>query len=433
MTSYTALHYLIMPLILFRLFWRGFKAPAYRERWWERFGFGGALAPEGSRIWIHAVSVGEVQAAVPIVHALRARYPRTHILITTTTPTGAAHVAGALGATVAHRYVPYDLPGCVRRFLTRVTPTLVLILETELWPNILHACRERSIPVLLVNARLSAKSARNYQRAGKTTRKMLANISAIAAQGRDDADRLIALGADPGDVQVTGSVKFDMEPRPDTREKGRIMRKYWGADRPVWIAASTHEGEEEQILDILSEVRKSIPDCLLILAPRHPERFPKAQALARRHGYDTVLRSSLPEAGAVDSHAGADVLIGDTMGELPVLYAASDVAFVGGSLVRVGGHNMLEPAVLGIPALFGPHVFNFMEIAQNLCDHGGARQVQTGQELAGILVMLLQDTNARGDMGEKAEAFVQGNRGALDRIMALVADRYSPGNSHGKG
>nr|VFK12577.1 MAG: 3-deoxy-D-manno-octulosonic-acid transferase [Candidatus Kentron sp. LPFa] len=431
MTSYSILHYLLMPLVLARLFWRGIKAPAYRERWRERFGFGSFLAPGEPRIWIHAVSVGEAQAAAPIVRALRARYPNTRILVTTTTPTGATHVTATLGATVEHRYIPYDLPDCVGRFLARVSPSLLLIMETELWPNILHACRKRSVPVLLANARLSARSARAYGRVGRATRVMLANISMIAAQHREDAERFIALGADPERVQVTGSIKFDIDPSPDAREEGRIMRRYWGADRPVWIAASTHEGEEERILDAFSAMRAAIPHCLLILVPRHPERFSKVDALARRRGYRTLLRSrlledapSFPEPNASVDHAEIDVFIGDTMGELPLLYAAADVAFVGGSLVSVGGHNMLEPAALGIPILFGPHVFNFMEIARNLCENGGAKQVETETALSSALAALLRDADARHDMGRKAEAFVQGNRGALDKVMGLVADLY---------
>nr|VFJ97333.1 MAG: 3-deoxy-D-manno-octulosonic-acid transferase [Candidatus Kentron sp. LFY] len=431
MTSYSIVHYLIMPLVLFRLFWRGLDAPAYRERWPERFGFGKPLPPGESRIWVHAVSVGEVQAAVPIVHALRARYPKAAILVTTTTPTGAARVAGALG-TVEHRYVPYDLPGCVRRFLDRADPSLAVILETELWPNLLAACRGRSIPVLLVNARLSARSARGYGRVARTTRGMLTSLSAIAAQGHHDARRLIALGADPRGVEVTGSVKFDIELHPGTRQAGRTMRKYWGVDRLVWIAASTHEGEEEQVLDAFRWLRESVPEALLILVPRHPERFARVDALVRRRGYDAVLRSRLANtdtAPPADFRIDADVIIGDTMGELPVLYAASDVAFVGGSLVPVGGHNMLEPAALGIPVLFGPHVFNFKEIAENLCRCGGAVQVWDNRELSERLATLLRDAHARHDMGKKAEVFVRENRGALDRIMALVGTLYHAGGS----
>nr|VFK43156.1 MAG: 3-deoxy-D-manno-octulosonic-acid transferase [Candidatus Kentron sp. TC] len=426
MTIYSILHYLIMPLVLLRLFWRGFEAPAYRERWRERFGFGEFLAPGASRIWIHAVSVGEAQAAVPIARALRSRYPNTHILVTTTTPTGAAHVARALGDAVEHRYAPYDLPDCVGRFLERASPSLLLIMETELWPNILRACRERSAPVLLINGRLSARSARAYGRVGRTTRKMLANISVIAAQNRADAERFITLGAEPHGVRVTGSVKFDIDPSPHAREEGRILRECWGGSRPVWIAASTHEGEEERILRVFSSVRGAIPDCLLILVPRHPERFAKVKAQVRRRGYRVLSRSRLLGDGpsSSDSHARIDVFIGDTMGELPMFYAASDVAFVGGSLVSVGGHNMLEPAALGIPILFGPHVFNFREIAHNLRENGGAKQVETETDLSTVLVALLRDAGARRDMGQRAEAFVQGNRGALDEVMDLVAGVY---------
>ncbi|NNJ84729.1 MAG: 3-deoxy-D-manno-octulosonic acid transferase, partial [Gammaproteobacteria bacterium] len=453
LSLYSILHYLLIPFVLFRLFWRGFKAPAYWERWPERFGFGRPVDAPEPRIWIHAVSVGEVQAAVPLVHALFARYPGAHIVVTTTTPTGAARVADAFGATVEHRYLPYDLPDCVRRFLDRVTPSLAGILETELWPNILHACRGRAIPILLVNARLSEKSARAYRRIGGITRNMLADISGIAAQERADADRLIALGADPHRVRVTGSIKFDIKLRASLREEGQVIRRYWGMNRSVWIVASTHEGEEEQILDAFGVVRKSVPDCLLVLVPRHPERFAKVDALVRRRGYNTLLRSKLFLSGDSDKplvlhedhdhapHAASgfsdnthaeikdanidariDVFIGDTMGELPMLYAASDVAFVGGSLVPVGGHNMLEPAALGLPILFGPHVFNFAQIAHNLREQGAAKQVENKTELATATVMFLEDANLRHGMGEKARLFVEDNRGALERVMVLISD-----------
>nr|VFJ53697.1 MAG: 3-deoxy-D-manno-octulosonic-acid transferase [Candidatus Kentron sp. DK]VFJ57442.1 MAG: 3-deoxy-D-manno-octulosonic-acid transferase [Candidatus Kentron sp. DK] len=432
LSIYSALHYLIMPLVLLRLLWRGIAAPAYRERWPERFGFRANAAPAADsgapRIWIHAVSVGEVQAAVPLARALSSRYPEARILLTTTTPTGAARVAAAFGESVEHRYLPYDLPGSIRRFLDGAAPSLALFMETELWPNVLAACRRRAIPVLLVNARLSGKSARGYRRVAGITRRMLQNLSLIAAQGRADAERFIALGADPDRVRVTGSIKFDIELPANLREKGKSMRTYWGENRNVWIAASTHEGEEEPILDVFREIRKKIPDSLLILAARHPERFARTDALARRRGYRTFPRSRLPSPeesaqGRVDTAIdgrGIDVLIGDTMGELPLLYAAADVAFVGGSLISVGGHNMLEPAALGVPILFGPHVFNFHAIAGNLEQQGAARRVQNKTELAKAVIMLFRDDNLRRGMGKKGRTFVEDNRGALEQVMALV-------------
>jgi len=437
---YSIFHYLLMPFVLIRLFWQGLIAPGYRERWLERFGFGKPVAPTTPRIWIHAVSVGEVQAAVPLVHALHIRYPGAHVLVTTTTPTGAARVADAFGTAVEHRYAPYDLPDCIKRFFDRVSPSLVIILETELWPNILHICHRRSIPVLLVNARLSAKSARAYRRVSSITARMLENISAIAVQGRADADRLIALGADPAKVQVTGSVKFDVKLRASLREESQVMRRCWGVNRAVWIAASTHEGEEEQILDAFQKVRQSISDALLVLVPRHPERFAKVTALVRGRGYNTLLRSRLLQAGNIYSEvleestvssdpptnpcADVDVFIGDTMGELPMLYAASDLAFVGGSLVPVGGHNMLEPAALGIPILFGPHNFNFMQIAHNLRENDAARQVENETKLAEMVITFLQDANLRHGTGEKAKAFVDDNRGAVEKVISLISDFY---------
>jgi len=414
---YSLLHYAVLPGVLVRLALRGLRNRGYWERWDERFGFAPALTEGGTRIWVHAVSVGEVQASLPLVRALREGYADARILVTTTTPTGSERVMQALGGEVAHRYVPYDLPGAVRRFLDRVRPDLVVLMETELWPNILHQCGERGIPVVLVNARLSERSARGYARFGVFTRGMLQHVTAIAAQSEEDARRFASLGADPARMRVTGSVKFDVRVAASVVEEAQVMRRCWGVARGVWIAASTHEGEDEQILAAYARVIRVIPDCMLVLVPRHPERFSRAAALCRRRGYRTVLRTRAPA-----SCADADVFIGDTMGELPVFYAASDIAFVGGSLVQVGGHNMLEPAALGIPVLMGPHVFNFCEISGHLCEAGAARMVRDADELGDAVVEFLSDADLRHSAGECGRAFVGRNRGALERVMRLVGE-----------
>ena len=412
---YSVLLYLIVPFAVLHLVWRGFKNRDYWERWRERFGYVTPLPFAERTIWIHAVSVGEVQAAAPLVRALRDRYPRAGILVTTTTPTGCERVAQAFGGAVEHRYIPYDLPDCIHRFLDRIRPSIVVIFETELWPNILRMCRKRSIPVLLANLRLSERSAAGYRWAGKIMRDMLSDVSAVAAQSRGDADRLIALGAPPERIRITGSVKFDVKLRASLQEEGQVLRRHWGVDRGVWIAASTHEGEDEQVLDAFARVLGSNPECLLVLVPRHPERFSRVAALARKRGYSTALRSEMP-----DTCATVDVFIGDTMGELPVFYAGADVAFVGGSLVPVGGHNMLEPAALGVPIVVGPHVFNFTDIARRLRNDEALRQIRDAKELGEVVVEFLQDANLRHNMGERAKAFVEGNRGALDQVMELV-------------
>lgn len=413
---YSLVHYLLMPGALLRLAWRATTNRSYRDRWWERFGFSPEIEDAERSIWVHAVSVGEVQAALPLVHALRERAPKLPIVVTTSTPTGRDRVLRALGTQVTHRYAPYDLPGSVRRFLDRARPQIAIIMETEIWPNILHQCRRRSIPVVLANARLSMRSASAYRRIARIVRRTLMDATAIAAQSRDDADRLIELGAPSERVHVTGSVKFDVRLPPSLTEEAQVLRRQWGVERSVWVAASTHEGEETQVLDAFHRVLSMIPDCLLVLVPRHPERFGAVSSLCRRRGYTTVRRSR--SSGPCDR---VDVFVGDTMGELPLFYAAADIAYVGGSLVAIGGHNMLEPAALGRPIVFGPHIFNFSEIGWRLLAEGAARQVQDWRGLADVVVSFLGDANLRHFTGEKGREFVERNRGALDRLLDTVS------------
>ena len=410
---YSLFYYLALPAIMLRLVWRGRNNRGYWQGWTQRFGYTRPLP--GHPVWVHAVSVGEVQAALPFIRALKARSPALSVLVTTTTPTGAAHVQQSLGGEVAHRYLPFDLPGAVARFLDRTNPHLLVIMETELWPNIIAQCRQRSIPVILANARLSERSAAGYRRFGKLARNMLAQVTAVAAQTSDDARRFIELGARQERVRITGSVKFDLKLSASTREEGQAIRRCWGVERAVWIAASTHEGEEEQVLDAFSLVLRSVNDCLLVIVPRHPERFSKVAALCRKRGFHTVRRSEHPS-----TCAGVDVFVGDTMGELPVFYAGADVAFVGGSLSPIGGHNMLEAAALGIPVAMGPHVFNFADISRRLCEAGAAREVADGRALADTVTEWLRDANLRHSVGEQGRLFVRQNRGALERLVEIV-------------
>ncbi len=412
--AYTALHLLALPLILARLAWRARANRQYLRDVGQRFGLG---APRFDRppIWIHAVSVGEAQAAVPLARALAERHPGCPLLVTTTTPTGRDRVRQALGDTVAHCYLPYDLPPLVGHVLDRVRPRALLVMETELWPNLFAGCRARGIPVVLLNVRLSARSAKGYRAVSALTREMLACVSAIAAQSQADATRMLALGAAPDSVHVTGSVKFDLHLPASLREEAQVLRRRFGSQRSVFIAASTHEGEDARVLDAYARVLDRIPQCLLLLVPRHPERFAAAAALCRRRGYATALRSRTPA-----SFDGVDVYVGDSMGELPLLYAASDVAFVGGSLVPTGGHNLLEPAALGLPVLFGPHVFNFAEISARLLDAGAAWQVADERELGERALTLLSDANLRHNAGDRGRQFVERNRGARDRMMTLI-------------
>lgn len=418
---YSALHYLVLPFIFLRLAWRGHRDPGYWERWGERFGRVPALPGDQRTVWIHAVSVGEVQAAVPLVRALRSGDRDLRIVVTTTTPTGQQRVRQALGNSVLHRYAPYDLPASVRRFLARVHPQLVIIMETELWPNILHQCSRQRIPVLLANARLSERSAASYRRVARTARQMLASVSGIAAQTRQDAARLVSLGARPDRVRVTGNTKFDVRLPASLAEEAQVLRRCFGVDRGVWIAASTHDGEEQQVLQAFETVRQALPDSLLVLVPRHPDRAASVAALAKKYGHVTLTRSESP-ATCVD----ASVFIGDTLGELPLFYAASDVAFVGGSLVPEGGHNMLEPAALGIPVLFGPYVHDVVEISERLTQAGAGRKVENKDELAAAVVEYMQDANLRHVAGQRGREFVEKNRGALTLVMELVDELMAP-------
>jgi 3-deoxy-D-manno-octulosonic-acid transferase len=412
---YTVLHLLAMPLILVRLVWRARLNRDYLDCLHQRFGFGAPDPRARAPIWIHAVSVGEAQAAVPVARALVERHPQHPLLFTTTTPTGRDRVRQALGGTVEHRYVPYDLPWLVGRFLDRVRPRAVIVMETELWPNLFAACAARGIPLVLANVRLSERSARGYRRVGALSAGMLACVNAIAAQSQADAARILALGADPAAVQVTGSIKFDLHLPASLREQAQVLRRKFGAERSVFIAASTHEGEDVQVFDAFARILRAIPRCLLVLVPRHPERFAAAAALSRKRGYATATRSRPP--GRYDD---IDVFVGDSMGELPLFYAASDVAFVGGSLVPTGGHNMLEPAALGLPVLFGPHVFNFSEISRMLLHVGAAWQVADARALGERALALLEDANLRHNVGDRGRQFVERNRGALERLMTII-------------
>jgi 3-deoxy-D-manno-octulosonic-acid transferase len=414
---YTALLYLLTPFVLLRLAWRGLRAPAYWQRWGERFGCYDGLDLHAA-IWIHAVSVGEVVAAEPLVRALRLAQPHAPLLITTMTPTGSEQVQRLFHGEVQHVYVPYDLPIAVRHFLERARPRLALIMETELWPNLFHGCRTRGIPVIVANARLSDRSAVGYARFARLTRATLRDVSVIAAQSAADAERfqqLLGFAVKIPLVEITGSIKFDMRLPASLREQAEVLRRDLGVERPVWIAASTHEGEEELVLDAFAQVRVQLANALLLLVPRHPERFARVAVLCEKRGLPLVLRSShlpcLPDTA---------VFLGDSMGELPLFYAAADLAFIGGSLVSTGGHNPLEAAALGVPLLFGPQMFNFAEISQLLLRENAALQVRDTQALADSVVLLLRDTERRHALGENGRRVVEANRGALERLMKIV-------------
>lgn len=410
---YTLLLHLALPLIALRLALRARKAPAYARRVRERFSFGlPAMRPGG--IWVHAVSVGESIAAAPMIRALQAHYPDLPITVTCMTPTGSERIQALFGDSVQHCYLPYDLPWAASRFLKRMQPRLAVVMETELWPNHIHQCAKRGIPVALANARLSQRSARGYARLRKLTAPMLAELSLIAVQTQAEAERFLDLGARPNCVEVTGSIKFDLKIDAELPRRASELRHQWQAERrPLWIAASTHAGEDEIILAAHRQLLLARPDALLILVPRHPERFNAVHELCLNLGLTTRRRSS---GEAVQ--AGDQVLLGDTMGELLFLYALADVAFVGGSLVANGGHNLLEPAALGKPVLSGPHLFNFLEIAAQLREAGALGEVQDATDLADEVEALWREPDRAERMREAGLQVLRANQGALDRLLA---------------
>ena len=404
-----------MPVILLRLLWRGLRSRGYWRRWPERFGIFPQRA--SNSIWLHAVSVGETVAATPLIEALLKRYPKQTIVVTTTTPTGSDRVIAAFGNRVLHVYAPYDSPGAVKRFLRRANPTLAIVMETELWPNLFFFCHQRNIPLIVANARLSERSLRGYLRFSSLLAQTLKCVRVIAAQTQADAERFRQLGADEKQLRVMGNIKFDLRLPENLQERAAALRQSWGTDRPVWIAASTREGEEAIILDAFDRVRSKVPNALLVLVPRHPERFRLAVELSQKRGFNVAQRSQQAML-----ELGTNVFIGDTMGELLLLYAASDVAFVGGSLVPVGGHNVLEPAALGLPILVGPHTFNFDAVTAQLINAGSAQRVDGAQDLGDRLISLLRDVAHSKQVGEPGRRLIEANRGAMERLLLLIEE-----------
>lgn len=417
---YTTLLYLIQPLIWVRLWVRGAKAPAYRKRWGERYGFYRHPLKAGG-IMLHSVSVGETLAAIPLVRALRHRYPDLPITVTTMTPTGSERVLSAFGGDVQHVYLPYDLPDALNRFLDKVDPKLVLIMETELWPNLISALHKRKIPLIIANARLSARSAAGYAKLGKFIQTLLRRITLIAAQNAEDSERFITLGAKRSQIKVTGSLKFDISVTPQLASRAVALRRQWAPHRPVWIATSTHEGEEAIMLAAHQALLKQFPDLLLILVPRHPERFPDAIKMVRDAGLSYTTRSS----GEVPS-ASTQVVVGDTMGELMLLYGIADLAFVGGSLVERGGHNPLEAAAHAVPVLMGPHTFNFKDICARLAQADGLITVTDVDSLTKEISSLLTDEDYRNFYGRHAVEVLHQNQGALQLLLQLLEPYLPP-------
>ena len=417
---YTLLLYLVMPLVLLHLLWRGLRDNAYLKRWPERFGLFDPPGRTGG-IVVHAASVGEVNVASALVRSLSRRFPDFPVYLTTFTPTGSDRVKSLFRNDVFHVYAPLDLPGAVKRFYNRVQPRLLIIMETEIWPNLYFEASSRNIPIMIANARISEQSFGTYRRLRRMTAAALNQVSRIAAKSRVDAERLIDIGADEQRIEVTGNLKFDVALPPSLLEQGETIRMAWGADRLVLLAGSTHEGDEGPLLKAFSRLLKQFPQALLVLVPRHPERFTRVAQAARAAGLKVSLRS-----GGISCPSSTQCFVIDAMGELLQFYAACDVAFVGGSLDRIGGHNVLEPAALSRPVLVGPHTFNFEGITEQLVAAGAAVRVANALELEEEAARLFSRPELRDQMGLTGLSLVKSGQGALQRTLEIVEELITP-------
>lgn len=422
-TAYTLLLWLLLPYIFLRLLWRARRQPEYLRHVGERFGFH-TLKNDQPLIWLHAVSVGETRATQQLVTRLREAYPGHRILLTHTTPTGRAAGKQLYGDDVLRAYLPYDYPFAVRRFLRHFGPQLGILMETEIWFNLIHVCHEESVPLLLLNARMSEKSAQGYARFAALTRNALGELAAVAAQTGEDAQRLVRLGA--RDVTVTGNLKFDIEPPPAMLELGRQLRVRFGEARRVFLAASTREGEEALLLDAPGSLlpsplagERGVDRLLLVIVPRHPQRFDEVARLLEQRGIAFRRRS---EGGQVD--AQTQVVLGDSMGEMFAYYAAADLAFIGGSLLPYGAQNLIESCAAGTPVLIGPHTYNFAEATRMALAAGAAVQVRDAKELAGEMRRLFEDEEALAKMRRQCAGFVEANRGATGKTLQIIIDTY---------
>lgn len=430
---YRALWWIVAPLAVLRLMIRSRRERGYREHIGERFGFASGRLPEDDAplIWVHAVSVGETRAAQPLIAALMQARPDARILVTHMTPSGRATSVELFGDRVLRCYLPYDLPHAVRRFLRTWRPSLGIVMETEVWPTLIDECRVADVPLVLTNARMSARSFKRAVRFGVAAREVFGGFTRVLAQSPSDAERLTALGA--RNVVVLGNLKFDMATPPDIVARGRAWRAAIGS-RPVWVAASTREGEEALVLDAFAAL--ALDGALLILVPRHPQRFDEVAALVERRGLRAMRRSAwggaAQAAAAAASVAGeplprdVKVLLGDSMGELGAYYAASDIAFIGGSLLPLGGQNLIEACAVGVPVLIGPHVFNFTQATADAVAAGAAVQVADPADLARVLGELFADKSRRVAMSAAASAFAARHRGATGRTVDVLSALLAP-------
>ena len=417
---YTLFFYLVTPLILVYLGYRAFRSSDYRGRIGERFGLINFDITKPV-ILIHSVSVGETIAATPLIKKLLSKYPDHQLVVTTSTPTGSVTVKKAFGDAVSHCYLPLDLPGSMQRFLTKLKPQLCIIMETELWPNMLHQLHQAEVPTLLANARMSAKSATGYQsKAAPLMQEMLSNLTQVSAQFESDGQRFIELGLAPEKLAISGSIKFDLLISPQLIAQQTELKHQWAPHRPVWIAGSTHPDEDQQVLQTHQQLLQQHPDLLLIIVPRHPERFEGVAQLCHSMAFEFIKRSSgqAPESTT-------QIVVGDTMGELLLMCGIADVAFIGGSLIERGGHNPLEPAALGKPVVMGQHVFNFSDICDKLIATNGLTLVSDQAQLTQHVLGLFDDRTTMLTMGHNGQKFVKSNQGTINRLLDWVENHLS--------
>lgn len=415
---YNLFWYLILPFVIFRLLWKSRKNSAYRARIAERLGFYN-FPPQKDTIWVHAVSVGESISAIPLIKELLAAYPKNTLVVTTMTPTGAERIQKVFGTEVLQLYVPYDIASAVKRFLRHLNPKILVLMETELWPNILYYTARQNIPIIIANARLSEKSFTNYKKVRHFTQSILNCITTVAAQSKIDMERFLDLGLDPKKMLLAGNVKFDIKLPDDIFSRTKQLRSSLGIDRPIWVAASTHPGEEEKVLAAAKLVIKARPETLLILVPRHPERFSEVYEMCKTRGFNVIRYSENKECSSA-----TNILLGDVMGQLLLFYAVSDVAFVGGSLVPWGGHNLLEPAALAKPILSGPYLSAFSEISELFTDAGALIKVADEKALADNLIKLFGDKILQEKLGTRALDVVEKHRGATKKILEVIRRLY---------
>lgn len=415
---YTFFLYLLIPCLIIRLYWKGRRLPQYRQRIAERFQLG-VIEPPEVDVWIHAVSLGEIVAVTPVIDALLERKYR--IMVTTMTPTGSEQVRKRFGQRVAHQYLPYDLPWALRRFFKRINARIGIIMETELWPNVIFEAKRRRLPVLLANARLSDGAFKSYQKARFFFKPILQQFTEIMAQSEEDAKRYITLGAPVQQVSILGNLKFDLQTTIPSGKSFSQFKEMWGKERVVLIAASTHDNEEEQLLTRLAALQQAIPSVLLLIAPRHPERFQMVYKLSNKLGFNTALRSQFP---AIDAHS--EVIVLDSLGELLGFYQLSDYAFVGGSLVPIGGHNLLEPIAVQVPVFSGPYISNAKAVSRDLCTAEAIQLVKNADELIQSICNLHAHPAIKARQISNANAVLRANQGTVARFVKKIEDILSP-------